>query len=63
MTWNIRLVDNNKSVEIRKVYYEIMGNPISHTSFSYSGIDQAEINRLEKMVDEAYTKPVLKFAS
>jgi hypothetical protein len=40
-----------------------MGNPISHTSFSYSGIDQAEINRLEKMVDEAYTKPILKFAS
>jgi hypothetical protein len=63
MTWNLRLVENNNSVEIRKVYYEIMGMPISHTTFSYDGTNQAEINRLEKMVDEAYTKPILKFAS
>jgi hypothetical protein len=67
MTWNIRLVDmsgpTHKAVELRKVHYEIMGNPISHTLFSYNGTDQAEINRLEKMVDEAFTKPVLKFAS
>jgi len=63
MTWNLRLVNNNNSVEVCKVYYEIMGNPVSYTSFNYDGTNQAEINLLEKMVDEAYTKPVLKFAS
>ena len=63
MTWNLRLVENNNSVEIRKVYYEIMGMPISHTSFTYNGKTQAEVNYLETMLAEAYTKPVLKFAS
>jgi hypothetical protein len=67
MTWNLRLVDmstpNYKSVEIRKVHYEILGNPMLHTLATYDIKDQAEVDRYNAMVEEALLKPVLKFAS
>jgi hypothetical protein len=67
MTWNIRLVYMDcavrKAVELRKVHYDILGCPISHSSFSHDSTNQAEVNRFEVLVNEAFEKPILKFAS
>ena len=67
MTWNIRLVymDSSvrKAVQLRKVHYDILGCPISHRSFTHDSTDQAEANRFEVLVNEAFTKPILKFKS
>ena len=67
MTWNIRLVymDSSvrKAVQLRKVHYDILGCPISHSSFSHDSTNQAEVNLFEVLVNEAFEKPILKFAS
>lgn len=67
MTWNIRLVRMDsevaKAVQIRKVHYDFLGCPISHTSFSMERTNQAEENRYEALINEAFEKPILKFAS
>jgi hypothetical protein len=52
-----------KAVQLRKVHYDILGCPISHSSFSHDSTDQAEVNRFEVLVNEAFEKPILKFAS
>ena len=52
-----------KAVELRKVHYDILGCPISHSSFSHDSTNQAEANRFEVLVNEAFEKPILKFAS
>lgn len=67
MTWNIRLVRLDspaaKAVQLRKVHYDILGCPISHTSFNRDSTNQAEANRFEVLINEAFEKPILKFAS
>jgi hypothetical protein len=52
-----------KAVELRKVHYDILGCPISHSSFSHDSTNQAEANRFEVLVNEAFERPILKFAS
>ena len=67
MTWNIRLVRMDsavaKAVQLRKVHYDILGCPISHDSFTRDNTNQAEANRYEALINEAFEKPILKFAS
>jgi len=67
MNWNIRLVYVNSStrkcVELRKVHYDFIGQPISHSTFIHDSTNQAEENLFETLVNEAFEKPILKFAS
>ena len=49
--------------EIREVYYDTMGKPISHSKAAIGGEDRLEIDRYIEMAKIALDKPVLKFAN
>jgi hypothetical protein len=63
MNWNLRLVKEDNVVKIRKVYYEIMGNPISHAPVEFDSKNQAELKLINALAREGVNKPVLEFSA
>jgi hypothetical protein len=62
MTWNLRLVKKDNVVVIRKVYYELMGNPISHAPVEFDSSNPAELKLYNDLARQGVNKPVLEFA-
>jgi len=69
MTWNLRLVsmrdpeddEDDNYIEIREVYYDIMGKPMGHCPAPIGGKDLEEIETYIKWALDALNKPVLSF--
>lgn len=62
MNWNLRLVKEDNVVKIRKVYYEIMGNPISHAPVEFDSSNPVELKLINDLARKGVNQPVLEFA-
>jgi hypothetical protein len=49
--------------EIREVFYDNMGKPISHSKAAIGGEDRLEVDRYIELAKLALDKPIIKFAN